>query len=126
MNDKKILLMVENKSFLSAIYSLTFERAGFSVKNAFSCEEAFERIVEDRPDIILLDILLPKENGIHFLREASNYIDELAVPVVIFSNFDDPTSRKEALELGARDYMIKANYTPSEVLQRINEYLNDK
>jgi DNA-binding response OmpR family regulator len=123
MNEQKIILIVEDETYLSEIYTQTFESAGFFVKNAFSCEEAFDRITEDKPDIILLDILLPKENGIHFLRQASNYLTELAVPVVVFSNFDDPTSKEQAFELGVKDYMIKTNHIPSEILNRVNECL---
>jgi len=126
MDKQKIILIVEDECFLSEIYSQTFRSAGFFVKNARSCEEAFERILEERPDIILLDILLPRENGIHFLREANIYIKELNIPVVVFSNYDDPVSKEEAFSLGAKEYMIKTNYIPSEILQKINGYLDDK
>lgn len=119
---KKILL-IEDEKILVDIYKDKFEQAGFEVVLAFDVQEGLLKAKKEKPDLILLDILLPRENGIFFLQEFKNNQEISSIPVVAFSNYDDPEAKKQAVKLGVKDYLIKTNYTPAELVEKIKEYL---
>lgn len=120
------ILIIEDEKILAEMYKDKFEEEGFVIDLAFSSEEAINYLKEKKPDLILLDILLPKENGISFLKRMRE-IDEVSeVPVVAFSNYDEPRTRKEAFELGVKAYLIKTQYTPKELLEEVKKFLKEK
>jgi DNA-binding response OmpR family regulator len=121
---KKIILIVEDEKILSEMYRDKFERSGFSVYSAFDVKEALKLVTKIKPSLILLDILLPRENGIVFLRKAKLNSKISSIPIIAFSNFDDHQTRKEAYSLGAKDYLIKTDYTPKEIVDKINILLD--
>jgi len=122
---KKILL-VEDEKILVEMYKEKLIQAGFEVFLAFESKEGLDLAKKEKPDLIILDILLPRENGIAFLNWIRKEKEIAQIPVVIFSNYDDPKTKREALELGAKDYLIKTNYTPSEVVMKVKQILNVK
>lgn len=119
---KKILL-IEDEKILAEMYRDKFSQAGFEVVLAFEAEEGLEITKKERPDLIILDILLPRANGISFLQKLREDPEVSLIPVVAFSNFDDPIIKKEAFRLGVKDYLIKTNYTPYEIVEKIKNYL---
>ena len=123
---KKILL-VEDEKILGEMYKAKFIQAGFEVIWVFESKEALDSAKKEKPDLIVLDILLPKENGITFLNWLRKEPEISQMPVVAFSNYDDPETKKEAFELGVKDYLIKTNYTPQEIVDKVKSYLvNEK
>ena len=120
---KKKILIVEDEKILAEMYHDRFVQAGFKVVMASSAEEAIETALKEKPDLILLDILLPRENGIGFLGKLRKNPKIASIKVVAFSNYDDPNTKKEALEAGVEDYLIKTNYTPQEIIEKIKGYL---
>lgn len=120
---KKKVLIVEDEKLLSEMYQETFEHGGFEVVSAATGKEAIEVTKAEKPDFVLLDIIMPEENGIFFLKEKKKQKDIASIPVVAFSNFDTPSIRKEALESGALDYLLKTDYTPQEVIEHVKKYL---
>ena len=120
---KFTILIVEDEKLLGEMYKDKFEEAGYRADWVSSSEEALEYLKETKPDLILLDILLPREGGIGFLRKLKDAGLAKDVPVVAFSNYDAPATKKEALELGAKAYLIKTQYTPKELLEEIKRYL---
>lgn len=119
------ILIIEDEKILAEMYREKFTKAGFNVFLAFDAKEGFEITKREKPDLILLDILLPKEDGISYLKWLKNEAKISSIPVFAFSNYDDPKTKKEALELGVKDYIIKANYTPEELVQKIKNYLKE-
>lgn len=119
----KKILIIEDEKMLAEMYRDKFSQAGFEVILAFSAEEGLEIAKKEKPDLVLLDILLPVGNGISFLKEQSRDSKISSIPVVAFSNFDDPKTKKQARELGAKDYLIKTDYTPQEIVEKIKSYL---
>jgi len=119
---KKILL-VEDEKILAEMYKEKFERAGFKIVSAFSAEEGLELAKKEKPDLIILDILLPTKNGVSFLEEKNRTPEIAAIPIVALSNYDHPETRKMALELGVKEYIIKTDFTPKELVEKIKEYL---
>jgi DNA-binding response OmpR family regulator len=119
----KTILIVEDEKLLSEMYEDVFEKEGFYVKVAATGKEAIAITKETKPDFVLLDILLPEENGIYYLQQKKKDPDIANISVMAFSNFDDPYIKKNALKLGAKDYLIKTNYTPQEVVDKVKIHL---
>ena len=121
----KKILIVEDEKILVEMYKDRFVQEGFEVFLAFDSKEGLEMAKKEKPDLIVLDILLPRENGVYFLTELKNDLEISSIPVVVFSNYDDPETKKQALQLGVKDYLIKTNYTPKEIVDKIKNYLKE-
>ena len=119
---KKILL-VEDEKILVEMYREKLSQAGFEVISVFESEEALVLVKKEKPDLVLLDILLPRKNGIFFLEQLRKDPKTASVLVVAFSNYDDPEIKKQAFKLGVKDYLIKTDYAPKEIVQKIKAYL---
>jgi len=119
----KKILIIEDEKILAGMYKEKFEMEGFEVDLAFDGKEGLEKTKKLKPDLILLDILLPEENGVSFLKKLKEDPEISKIPVVAFSNYDDPQTKRETLELGVKEYLIKTNYTPKEIIEKIKEYL---
>ena len=118
----KKILIIEDEIVLAEMYKEKLEKEGFEVFLTSEIEEGIEIAKKERPDLILLDILLPRENGVSFLEKIKK--EEIKdIPIVAFSNYDDPATKKRAFELGVKEYLIKANYTPGEIVEKIKNYL---
>ena len=119
------ILIIEDEKILAEMYRDKFIFEGFKVISAFSAEEGFKVIQKEIPDLILLDILLPEENGVSFLAKIKKISGFSSIPVLVFSNYDSPDIKKEALGLGAKEYLIKTNYTPNEIVVKIRKALSE-
>ena len=122
---KKIILIVEDEKILSDMYKDKFTKAGFKVYTAFDSEDGLKLTKKEMPDLIILDILLPSENGISFLRKKDREGEIKKIPVIVFSNYDDPYTKKAAHEFGVEDYLIKANYTPKAIVDKVKSYFDE-
>lgn len=117
------ILIVEDERMLIEMYQEKFTQEGFEVDLARSAEQGLE-LVKKNPDLVLLDILLPKGNGIYFLKQMKK-TDFASIPVVAFSNYNDPGTKHRAKELGVKDYLIKTNYTPDQVVEKVKDTLSN-
>ncbi len=120
------ILIIEDEKILAEMYKDKFEEAGHQADLVFSSEEAIGYLEKEKPDLILLDILLPKENGIFFLKKLKETKEASNIIIIAFSNYDEPRTKKEALELGAAAYLIKTQYTPKELLEEVEKILKGK
>jgi CheY-like chemotaxis protein len=116
-NPKKVLL-VEDDLALNEAFGILLSKSGHSVTKAFNGKEALEHLEKEKPDIILLDLLMPVMDGREFLK---NYKDKASVPIVVLSNLDAKDQVEEVLELGAAKFMLKAWATPKKLLEIIDE-----
>ena len=117
---KKIVL-VEDERYLADIYLKKLTDENTKIFSSAFTDEAEKLIEKEKPDLIILDILLPKEDGLTFLgrlREKGNQ-----TPVVILSNFEDRKFRLKAQELNVKNYFLKTDYTPSQIVGLIKQYL---
>jgi DNA-binding response OmpR family regulator len=123
---KKILL-VEDDPFLIDIYQKKLEDSGFKVEVAKDGEKALEILKEKEFDLMLLDIVLPRIDGWQVLEEIGNMKKEKKelekMKIVIWSNLGEKEDIKKGFSLGATSYLIKANFTPSEVVREIEKLL---
>jgi DNA-binding response OmpR family regulator len=119
---KKILL-VEDDPLVSDIYKTKLEKEGFKVSLARDSESALNKMKEERPDLLLLDIVLPGAEGWEVLEKMRRDEGVKGIKVVIISNLSQKKEIEKGLSLGAIKYLIKANYTPSEVVKEIKKIL---
>jgi two-component system alkaline phosphatase synthesis response regulator PhoP len=117
------ILIIEDEKVLAEMYKEKFEKVGFKVYLAFTSNEGLNLAKKEKPDLILLDILLPKEDGIVFLRWLKNEPEISSIPVVVISNYDNPKAKKEAFDLGVKEYLLKTDYTPQQLVEKIKKYL---
>ena len=119
----KTILLIEDEKILGEMYQEKFTQAGFQVEWTKEAESGLEMAKRLKPDLIVLDILLPRGNGVAFLKGLRKDPEISSLRVVAFSTLDDPVIKKEAFALGIKDYLIKTNYTPQEITEKIREYL---
>jgi two-component system, OmpR family, alkaline phosphatase synthesis response regulator PhoP len=120
----KRILIIEDEKILSEMYKFKLNKEGFDVISAIEVDEAIELAKKNIPDLVILDILLPKESGINYLIKIANIEELKSIPVLVLSNFDDNKTRAEALKYGAKDYLIKSNHDPKEIVAKVKELLN--
>jgi len=118
------LLLVEDDEILIRMYRTKLERENFEVYTAQDGEECLAKIRVFKPDILLLDIVMPKLNGVEVLKRVKAKPELKEIPVVILTNAPVHIASKECLQLGALGYIIKSDNTPSEVVKKVREFLN--
>lgn len=118
------ILIVDDEEILRKIYSdrLTFE--GFLVDTAADGQEALTKINTSAPNLILLDILMPKLNGLQVLEQLNTNPTLKTIPVIVLSNVANDENIKKALSLGAKDYLLKTNFSPNEIITKIKNLLD--
>lgn len=122
MSDHKTkILMVEEDRFLRKIYRDKFSRLDFEFLEATNGEEGLNKIIYEKPDLIILDLMLPKKNGFDVLIDVKRNKNTQTIPVIILSNLGQESDIKRALSLGAEDYLIKTEVSLSEVVDRVRE-----
>lgn len=122
MDHKKILL-IEDDLFLSDIYKTKFEQVGYIIQVAENGAEGVKKARASQPDLILLDIVLPKMNGIEVLDQLKSAEGTKSIPVVFLTNLGSDEDIKEGLKKGAAGYLVKSQFTPSEVVAEVEKIL---
>ncbi|HLD31649.1 MAG TPA: response regulator [Patescibacteria group bacterium] len=121
--EKVGVLLVEDDVFLANIYKTKFEMEGFNVFLAENGEAALEEVKKKKPEIILLDILLPKLDGFAVLEKIKADKTTKDIPVILLTNLGQKDDVEKGLEMGAVDYLIKAHFKPSEVVDKVKKVL---
>ncbi len=121
--NKKTILMIEDDSFLRNLYRDKLERAGFNFIEAVSGIEGMNKITNEKPDLVLLDILLPMRSGFDVLEEMNENGMISQIPVIILSNLKQEVDIEEGRKLGAKDYFVKAETDFVDILERIKEVI---
>lgn len=117
------ILMVEDDPFLLSMYSAKFEMDNFIVVIADDGERGVELAKKEIPDIILLDIMLPKLDGFEVLKRIKADAKTKDIPVILLTNLNQKNEMEKGMSLGAADFLIKAHYLPSEVVTKIKSTL---
>ena len=119
---KKILL-VEDDPFLIDIYTTKLKDSGFDVKVAADGDEALGTVKEEKPALVVLDVVLPHIDGWEILSQLKSDKELKKIKVIILSNLGQKEEVEKGLKLGATKYLIKAHYTPSQVVEEIKKVL---
>ncbi len=117
------ILVVEDDKFLREMITRKLDKEGFEVSQAVDGKEGLEKIRENKPDLILLDLIMPGVGGFDVLEEVKGDDSINHIPIVILSNLGQKSEVERGLELGAKDFLIKAHFTPKEIIKKIQEIL---
>jgi len=123
---KKIVFLVEDDLFLSDMYRTKFELSGYEMPHAEDGETAIRMIRDAHPNLVLLDIVLPKKSGFDVLKEIRADAELSKVPVILLTNLSQKDDVDKGFKLGANDYIIKAHFTPAEVVAKVEKALGGK
>ena len=118
----KILIVEDEQSLVQALKD-SLELEGYVVDAASEGEKAMVKIRKSRPNIILLDLLMPKKDGFYVLEEVKKNPEWKLIPVLVLSNLGGDAEIKRALEMGADDYFVKSQHPIKEVIEKVKEYL---
>ncbi|MFA5431318.1 MAG: response regulator [Candidatus Paceibacterota bacterium] len=119
---KKILL-IEDDKFLRELMSKKLITLGYDVVSAADGESGLVMIKETKPDVVLLDLILPGINGFEVLEKAKQDPETVDIPVVILSNLGQGEDIEKGLVLGAKDFLVKAHFTPQEIVNKLKSIL---
>lgn len=122
-NINKKILIVEDDEFLRSLTAKRLEREDYKVSVAVDGEAAIAAVAADKPDLILLDLLLPGINGFDVLTKVRADANLAATPIIVFSNLGQREDIEKAKKLGATDFLIKANFTLDDVVVKISSIL---
>jgi DNA-binding response OmpR family regulator len=120
---KSKILIIEDDSFLLTMYATKFELENYQVVTAEDGEKGLKLAQREKPDIILLDVLLPKLNGFEVLKALKENVETKDSKVILLTNLSQRGEVQQGLALGAVDYLIKAHYMPSEVVEKVSKIL---
>jgi two-component system alkaline phosphatase synthesis response regulator PhoP len=119
---KKVLL-VEDEEIMINLLEKKLKREGYEVSIAKDGERGFEKIKEEKPDLVLLDIILPKMNGFEVMERMKADEELSKIPVIVISNSGQPVELDRAKKLGAKDWLIKTEFDPGEVIQKVKKQI---
>jgi len=122
LNNPVKILLIEDEDALAEVLSTKLKKEGYGVEVAYDGEEGYAKIKQYQPDLILLDIVMPKMNGYEVLEKMNENGNK--IPVIIISNSGQPVELEKTKKLGAVDYLIKTQFDPNEVIDKIKNYLN--
>ena len=124
MEGKKKVFIIDDDEFLLDMYAVKFRESGFDVEIAMSGGDALDKIKNGlAPDVILLDLVMPGMDGFDFLKALKAGKLALSSRIVILTNLGQKEDIDKGMKLGARDYVIKAHHTPSEVVKKVQALL---
>ncbi|MFH1822194.1 MAG: response regulator [Patescibacteria group bacterium] len=122
-NETIKILLIEDDPFLLSMYTSKFEIENFQVVDAEDGEKGLKVAAREKPDIILLDILLPKKDGFEVLKDLKSNAGLKHIPVILLTNLSQKDEVDKGLALGAVDYLIKAHFMPFEVVEKIKKVI---
>lgn len=124
MENKKIkILVVEDDAMISSMYKTKFESDGFDVLTADNGAVGLEIAKKEKPDLIMLDVILPQLDGFSVLEEIKKDETTKNIPVVMLTNLGTDEDKEKGQKLGAVDYLVKASLTPGQISEKIKSYI---
>ncbi len=119
LEELKRVMIIEDDNFLSSLMKVRLEKEGFTVMQAFDGEEAIELLKTDRPDLIVLDLIMPKVMGFEVLQTISMTPELEKTPVIILSNLAQDSDIQKAKEFGAKEYFVKVKISIDDIVKRV-------
>lgn len=119
----KKILIVEDDKFLRELISQKLQKEGYDITEAVDGEEGVKKSRDSKPDLILLDLILPGIDGFEVLSRVKEDAESKSVPVIILSNLGQKEDVERGMKLGAVDFLIKAHFTPGEIIEKIKTIL---
>jgi CheY-like chemotaxis protein len=127
MSQKKPkILIIEDEAFLIDMYEMKFKQDGYEVLRAMDAMTGIELAKSTRPDLILLDIVMPGTSGFEVLKELKGQPEYKSIPILIFSNLGQKEEIDQGLALGANGYIVKSDLTPRQLVEKVGDMLGRK
>ncbi len=127
MSDTKgKILIIEDDRYISKMYQLKLSLEGYDVQVAEDGKQGVEKVKEFMPDIILLDILMPELDGFEVLKIVKSDDITKDIPILIMSNLGQEDHVQKGMKLGAIGYIVKSQYTPSKVVEKIKSVIDER
>ena len=117
------VLIVDDDDLMLHMYEVAFANSELAVQLAKNGEEAVRTIISSKPDLVLLDVMMPEMSGIDVLKKIRENPDTTNTKVIILTNLLDQAIKKQSFDLGAKDYLVKSDHTPVEVVQIVKNQL---
>jgi len=117
------VLVIEDDKFLRELINRKLQSENFETVLAIDGETGLDLIIKENPDIVLLDLILPGINGFEVLTKVKKNEKTKNIPVIILSNLGQKDDIEKGMGIGATDYLVKAHFTPSEIVEKINQIL---
>jgi len=121
----KTILFVEDESALQKTFGDILKQEGYEIIPALDGETGLRLAKERKPDLILLDLILPKIHGFEVLKRLKADVETKDTPVIIMTNLEGVEDVDKAIELGATTYLVKANYSLEEVMEKVKKALGE-
>jgi len=115
----KKILVIEDDKFLRELISQKILKEGYDVAEAVDGEKGVESAKAEKPDLILLDLILPGIDGFEVLARIKSDPEIAGIPVIILSNLGQKDDIEKGMKMGAADYLIKAHFTPGEIIEKV-------
>ena len=122
----KKILFIEDEAAIQKTLGESLRNKGYDVQSALDGEEGLRLAKSEKPDLILLDLILPKLHGLDLLERIRKDDDIKETPVIILTNLENVGEVERALELGATTYLVKANYSLEDVVAKVKRAMGDK
>lgn len=119
----KVILFIEDESALQKTFGDLLTQEGYKMISALDGDIGLKLAIDKKPDLILLDLILPKMNGFEVLKKMKENMATKNIPVIVLTNLEGLPEVEKALELGATTYLVKANYSLEEVIEKIKKTL---
>jgi len=119
----KKILIIEDDKFLRELISQKLLKEGYDIAEAVDGEKGIKSVKDEKPDLILLDLILPGIDGFEVLTKIKKDSEIAEIPVIILSNLGQKDDIEKGLKIGAAGYLIKAHFTPGEIIDKIKEIL---
>ena len=124
MDTKKKILLVEDDEMLSQVYRSRFEIEGFDVKEVYNGEDALSAAISFKPDIILLDAMMPRISGFDVLDILRNTPETANIAIIMLTALSQPRDKERAESLGVDDYLVKSQVVIGDVVSRVKKHLD--
>jgi DNA-binding response OmpR family regulator len=121
--EKKTILLIEDDTFLVKMYKSKFENEGFKALIAFDGEEGLKVALSEKIDMLILDLMLPKLSGYDLLSRLRGEEKGKNMPVIVLTNLSKEEEEKGLYDLGVKEYLVKADLTPTQLVEKIRNYL---
>ncbi len=126
MNNMAKILIIEDEKALQETLGKILEKKGFTVVPAFDGEVGLELTANEKPDLVLLDLMMPKMNGFDYLVAMKKNPAIASTPVIVLTNSDSTEHIQKVIDAGATTYLVKSNYSLEEVVQKVEAVLAKK
>jgi len=123
MMAKVKVLLIEDDITLSKMYEKKFKTEGYETMTAYDGLDGLEKATKEKPDMVVLDVMLPKLDGLAVFKKMRSNPATFKIPVLLLTNFDQEDAVFEAFKLGALDYLIKSEVTPQKVVTKVESLL---